>query len=65
MDDHSMSFINQTKESLGINPCVHFHFCMARFVVANAAAKDARVVIDRMLGDEFALKEYLSVLYKY
>merc|ERR1712025_840824 len=47
MEDHSMSFINQTSESL-----------------ANAASKDSRLDAERILNDEFKLKEFLMNLDK-
>merc|ERR1712227_458650 len=47
MEDHSMSFINQTSESL-----------------ANAASKDSRLEAERILNDEFKLKEFLMNLDK-
>merc|ERR1712025_849272 len=47
MEDHSMSFINQTSESL-----------------QNSASKDSRLDAERILNDEFKLKEFLMNLDK-
>merc|ERR1712227_742344 len=47
MEDHSMSFINQTSESL-----------------QNSASRDSRLEAERILNDEFKLKEFLMNLDK-